>query len=62
MGERILRIVQLQLRDESLDGKIFYSIKELRVLAKRWRVHYYTVTHTPHWDTNHQHRTIASAG
>jgi transposase InsO family protein len=26
-----------------LNGKIFYSIKELRVLAERWRVHYNTV-------------------
>jgi hypothetical protein len=24
-------------------GEIFYSIKELRVLAERWRVHYNTV-------------------
>ena len=26
-----------------MNGKIFYSIKELRVLAERWRVHYNTV-------------------
>lgn len=26
-----------KLRDESLSGEIFYSIKELRVLADRWR-------------------------
>jgi putative transposase len=26
-----------------LNGEIFYSIKELRVLAERWRVHYNTV-------------------
>ena len=30
-------------RDEFLNGEIFYSIKELRVLAERWRVHYNTV-------------------
>jgi len=24
-------------------AKIFYSIKELRVLAERWRIHYNTV-------------------
>jgi len=40
MGERILRIVPLQLRDEFLNGEIFYSIKELRVLAERWCIHY----------------------
>ena len=32
-----------KLRDELLNGEIFYSIKELRVLAERWRVHYNTV-------------------
>jgi putative transposase len=26
-----------------LNGEIFYSMKELRVLAERWRVHYNTV-------------------
>jgi hypothetical protein len=31
------------LRDESLNGEIFYSLKELRVLAERWRVHYNNV-------------------
>jgi putative transposase len=27
----------------SSTGQIFYSIKELRVLAERWRVHYNTI-------------------
>jgi transposase InsO family protein len=27
-----------KLRDEFLNGEIFYSMKELRVLAERWRV------------------------
>ena len=31
-----------KLRDEFLNGEIFYSMKELRVLAERWRVHYNT--------------------
>jgi hypothetical protein len=26
-----------------LNGEIFYSMKELRVLAERWRIHYNTV-------------------
>ena len=30
-------------RDEFLNPEIFYSIKQLRVLAERWRVHYDTV-------------------
>ena len=32
-----------KLRDEFLNGEIFYSLKELRVLAERWRVHYNTI-------------------
>jgi len=32
-----------KLRDEFLNGEIFYSMKELCVLAERWRVHYNTV-------------------
>jgi putative transposase len=32
-----------KLRDEFLNGEIFYSIKELRVLAERWRKHYNTI-------------------
>ena len=32
-----------KLRDEFLNGEIFYTMKELRVLAERWRVHYNTV-------------------
>jgi transposase InsO family protein len=32
-----------KLRDEFLNGEIFYSLKEIQVLAERWRVHYNTV-------------------
>jgi len=32
-----------KLRDEFLNGEIFYSLKEAQVLAKRWRVHYNTI-------------------
>jgi transposase InsO family protein len=32
-----------KLRDEFLNGEIFYSLKEVQVLAERWRVHYNTV-------------------
>ena len=31
-----------KLRDEFLNGEIFYSLRELEVLAERWRVHYNT--------------------
>lgn len=32
-----------KLGDEFLNGEIFYSLKEVQVLAERWRVHYNTV-------------------
>jgi putative transposase len=32
-----------KLRDEFLNGEIFYSLKELQVLAERWRLHYNTL-------------------
>ena len=32
-----------KLRDEFLNGEIFYSLKEAQILAERWRVHYNTV-------------------
>jgi len=31
-----------KLRDEFLDGEIFYSLKEVQVLAEQWRVYYNT--------------------
>src|SRR5580693_9133146 len=35
--------INSKLRDALLNGGIFYSIEELRMLAERWRVHYNTV-------------------
>ena len=32
-----------KLRDEFLNGEIFYSLREVQVLAERWRVHYNTI-------------------
>ena len=32
-----------KLRDEFLNGEIFYSLKETQILCERWRVHYNTV-------------------
>jgi putative transposase len=31
-----------RMRDESLNGEIFYSLKEVRVLTERWRVYFNT--------------------
>jgi Integrase core domain len=43
LGERLLRELKLELRDEFLNGEILYSLKEVQVLAERWRVHYNTI-------------------
>jgi len=32
-----------RLRDELLDGEIFYSLKEAKIIIERWRRHYNTV-------------------
>lgn len=32
-----------KLRDELLNGEIFYTLKEARVLVEQWRVHYNTI-------------------
>ena len=32
-----------RLRDELLDGEIFYTLQEARVVIERWRRHYNTV-------------------
>lgn len=31
-----------KLRDEFLNGEIFYTLEEARILAERWRIHYNT--------------------
>jgi transposase InsO family protein len=44
-----------KLRDECLDGEIFYSLKEARTVIESWRVHYNTKRpttpsdRTPRW-------------
>jgi len=32
-----------KLRDELLNGEIFYTLKEAKVLVERWRVHFNTI-------------------
>lgn len=36
-----------KLRDECLNGEIFYSLREAQVVIENWRVHYNT--RRPHW-------------
>jgi transposase InsO family protein len=45
-----------KLRDEFLNGEIFYSMKEIRVLAERWRSTTTPSGHTLRWATDRRHR------
>ena len=46
-----------RLRDELLDGEIFYSLREARIVIESWRRATTTRSgRTPHLDTSHQHR------
>jgi putative transposase len=41
-----------RLRDELLNGELFYNIREARVAIERWRIHYNTVR--PHSSLSYQ--------
>ena len=53
-----------RLRDELLNGEIFYSLKEARVLIESWRRHYNAARLAAAWDTGrrHQRRLSCQAG
>ena len=38
-----------KLRDELLNGEIFYTLEEARIMIERWRVHY---------NTNRPHKSL----
>jgi hypothetical protein len=42
MGERLLRELQSKLRDELLNGDIFCSLAEAKVIIEAWRRYYNT--------------------
>ena len=42
MGERYCESFNGKLRDEFLNGEIFYSLKEAQILTEKWRVEYNT--------------------
>jgi len=45
-----------KLRDEFLIGEIFYSLKEVKVLAERWRATTTPKGRIPRWATDHLRR------
>jgi len=46
------RNIAAELRDELLNGEIFYSVKEAQVVIEQWRKHYNTVR--PHSALNYR--------
>jgi len=43
VGERLRRELQSRLRDELLNGGIFYSLREAQIVIESWRRHYNAV-------------------
>ena len=43
LGERLQREPQWELRDELLNGEIFYTLREAQILIERWRREYNTI-------------------
>src|SRR5215469_17006099 len=39
----VLESFNARLRDELLDGEIFYSLREARIVIESWRRHYNTI-------------------
>jgi putative transposase len=44
-----------KLRDELLNGEIFYTLREAQVLIEQWRVHYGRSGRTARWVIDHLH-------
>jgi putative transposase len=40
LGERLHREFNARLRDELLDGEIFYTLPEAQIVIESWRPHY----------------------
>jgi putative transposase len=39
LGERLLRELHSKLRDELLNGELFYSLAEAKIVIESWRQH-----------------------
>lgn len=40
---RKLSITEQKMRDQLLNGELFYTLKEAQIIIERWRIHYNTV-------------------
>jgi hypothetical protein len=45
-----------RLRDELLNGEIFYTLRGAQIVIESWRCHHKRSGPTPQSDTNHQHQ------
>ena len=45
-----------KLRDELLNGEIFYTLQEAKVIIENWRRHYNTIRPHSSSATDHRHR------
>jgi hypothetical protein len=45
-----------RLRDELLNGEIFYTLREAQIVIESWRRHDNAIARMPHSAINHQHR------
>ena len=43
VGERLVESFNARLRDELLNGEIFYSLREAQIVIESWRRHYNAV-------------------
>jgi transposase InsO family protein len=47
MGERYCESFNGKLRDELLNGEIFYTLKEAQIVIENWRRHYNRASEHP---------------
>ena len=40
---RKLGITEQKMREQFLNGELFYTLKEAQIMTERWRIHYNTV-------------------
>ena len=51
-----------RLRDEFLNGEIFYTLEEVHVISGWWREHYNKIRRTVLWAIAHQHHKQSCQG
>jgi hypothetical protein len=47
LGERLIESFNARLRDELLNGEIFYTLREAQIVIESWRRHYNPASQHP---------------